>query len=125
MLADENGGRAGAPIELLSLLPPPPAAGWPQEFVMQQVAATLRESSATVATLQSMAGAQLATEKHALCNALYPARRRAQRLSFVLWATFSQDDDELLAALETTSTSDRLRLGIARLRQLRELLQGR
>ena len=72
-------------------------------------------------------------EPYVPCNAeLYPSRRRVQRLSFMLWpiltsvsasAAGTGINRELLAALETPSTSDRLRLALLRLRQLRQQLR--
>ena len=53
---------------------------------------------------------------------LYPARRRAQRLSFCAWRLIHSEVDDLQRALETPSTSDRLRLVVLKLRELREQL---
>ena len=55
-----------------------------------------------------------------------PARRRAQRLSFSVWAMIRDRTDaarDLQAVLEVPSTSDRLRLALVRLRKLRELFR--
>ena len=59
---------------------------------------------------------------YAACDSgdVYPARRRAQRLSFAIWPTISKDDRELQTALEATSTAERLRLAVARLRELQD-----
>ena len=51
---------------------------------------------------------------------IYPARRRAQRLSFSIWTLIRQENADLQQVLETASTCDRLRLAVRRLRELRE-----
>ena len=42
LLASRKGGGMPAPAQILSLLPPPPAAGWPDEFLLESSAARLR-----------------------------------------------------------------------------------
>ena len=54
---------------------------------------------------------------------LYPLRRRAERLSYMVWAVISNDNRELQKAMEAASTGDRLRLAVLRLRELREQLK--
>ena len=55
----------------------------------------------------------------------YPARRRIQRLSFVVWSMIKDRDGsgDLQIVLEAASTSDRLRMALLRLRTLREQVQ--
>ena len=52
----------------------------------------------------------------------YPARRRAQRLSYSVWLVIREEGLELQPLLETASTSDRLRMALIRLRELAERL---
>ena len=55
---------------------------------------------------------------------LYSARRRAQRLSFTIWCMIRAENHDLQKVLETQSTSDRLRLAVLRLREMREQARG-
>ena len=123
LLASRNGGAMPAPAQVLSLMPPPPAAGWPEEFMLSQVVLRLRE----------MAAKQRATgivdledaEPYVPCSTeLYSARRRAQRLSFTIWCMIRAENHDLQKVLETQSTSDRLRLAVLRLREMREQARG-
>ena len=58
------------------------------------------------------------------CSEMYSARRRVQRLSFVVWATICNDNQQLQKVLEVSSTSDRLRLAMRWLRGLREQVES-
>ena len=51
-------------------------------------------------------------------HALYPARRRAQRLSYAIWAVIGSDGSELQPLVEAQSTCDRLRLALRRMRDV-------
>ena len=53
-------------------------------------------------------------------HANYSARRRAQRLSFALWAVIGGQGVELQPLLDTGSTSDRLRMALLRMRDVVE-----
>ena len=55
---------------------------------------------------------------------LYPLRRRAQRLSYSIWTVIRQENGDLQKLLEVPSTSDRLRLALLRLRELREQMKA-
>ena len=111
-----------APAQLLSLLPPPPEpAGWPAEFVMADVVAQLRAQAAKQRARQLSDADD--PEPYVPCSQeLYPARRRAQRLSFCAWRLVHSENNELQRALEAVGTGDRLRLAVLRLRELREQL---
>ena len=93
---------------------------------MQRVADKLLKASDMLRESQDeQTGAAADFEALVPCDSqVYPARRRAQRLSFLLWTTISQENNDLQAALETVSTTDRLRLGCTRLRELRQLVEG-
>ena len=54
---------------------------------------------------------------------LWPARRRAQRLSFAVWPAIREQNGDLQRVLEAASTSDRLRMAVLRLRALREQIK--
>ena len=54
------------------------------------------------------------------CDPRYPARRRAQRLSFSVWNMIRRENGELQRVLELPSTAERLRAAILRLRQMRQ-----
>ena len=103
-----------APAQVLSLMPPPPAAGWPEEFMLSQVVLRLRETAAKqratgIVDLED-------AEPYVPCSTeLYSARRRAQRLSFTIWCMIRAENHDLQKVLETQSTSDRLRLAVLRL----------
>ena len=53
-----------------------------------------------------------------------PPTRRAQRLSFEIWLAIREENHDLQAVLEASSTGDRLRLALLRLRVLREQVKG-
>ena len=53
-----------------------------------------------------------------------PPTRRAQRLSFEIWTAIREENHDLQAVLEASSTGDRLRLALLRLRALREQVKG-
>ena len=118
-LASRTGDGMRAPAQLVALMPPPPAAGWPDEFLIQRVAVSLRQKAAARRSM-GMFSPSDDPEPFVPCGSSYLARRRAQRFSFALWATISRDNRDLVRALETTSTAERLRLAMRRLRELRE-----
>ena len=123
-LASQQGGVIEAPQQLLSLLPPPPAAGWPDEFVMQGLADELADELARSVRSGSQ---QDDPERDAFvpCSLeQYPLRRRAQRLSFALWPYLSTKQAILQRALETTNTADRLRMVILRMKEMRQQVLG-
>ena len=128
-VAAKKGGELPTPAQLVSLLPPPPQpTGWPEEFVLDQAALTLRERAAAqeAMNLFNPGLVDADSEPYVPCSNSddYPARRRQQRLSFAIWATVCQDNKELQSVLEVAGTSDRLRLAVLRLRELREELGG-
>ena len=113
-------GNLPIPAQVLSLLPPPPAArGWPDEFVLARIADGIQSSRDPL---------ELAfndRDPYVPCSELYDARRRTQRISFAIWLMISAGGNrELQRVLEVPSTSDRLRLAVLRLRELRGQLKG-
>ena len=138
-VAARNGGAMPAPAQLLSLLPPLVAAaaaaesepaegstgasGWPADFLLHRVAASLAQQVDSQQSVAAAAGLVRPEEPEPYIpcdHALYPARRRAQRLSFSVWALIRQENSDLQPVLEATSTSERLRLAADRLREMRE-----
>jgi hypothetical protein len=116
-LATQRGDSLPAPAQLLSLLPPPPRAGWPAAFALSRAAEALIHKTEAF-------GVDIA-EPFARCDTqLYSARRRQQRLSFCVWAAIAQDPTQVQRALEATSTRERLEQASRRLRMLREELVG-
>ena len=125
-----------APVQLLGLIPPPPMGGWPDDFALQRVATQLQAAEASKAETLVIGGsasdvlgydvAADEAEPFTQADASYPARRRAQRLSFSIWPVIANywKGLELQPVLEVESTSDRLRMGLVRLRALAEQLKG-
>uniref|UniRef100_A0A7S3ESY0 Uncharacterized protein n=1 Tax=Haptolina ericina TaxID=156174 RepID=A0A7S3ESY0_9EUKA len=108
-----------ASAQLLSLLPPPPAAGWPEQFVLHRIADEYAEREAARRVMDNLSPRDN-LDPYIPCGELYPARRRAQRFSFCIWAAIRQENRDLQRVLEAKSTSARLRMAIRRLRDLRE-----
>jgi len=111
------------PAQLLSLLPPPPRAGWPAEFALRHEVVGLRERAAAQRAMD-MFNPLDDPEPYVPWSELWPARRRAQRLSFAIWLAIREQNRDLQLVLETASTADRLRLALCRLRELREQVKG-
>ncbi len=138
-LATRKDGALPVPAQLLSLLPPPPAEGWPEGFVLHRVALALEEqAAAAAATAAAAAAAAPGASAHAegddpsraesppdlepfvpCDHTLYPARRRAQRLSNSIWLLIGDESADLQPALEARSTSERMRLALERIREMR------
>lgn len=116
-------GALLAPAQLIALLPPPPEpAGWPAEFLLLKVQRQMREKAAAQRA-GGMLSARADPDPYIPYSVeLYPARRRAQRLSFAIWALIRQENSDLQQVLELTSTTDRLRLAVRRIRDLRDNL---
>ena len=109
------------PAQLLSLLPPPPEpAGWPSEFKLEQLYQALQSEAAAKRSMDSYSTKDDPEPFVPNDSELYSWRRRAQRLSFSVWAMIRAQNRDLQRVIEATSTSDRLRLALLRLRELRE-----
>ena len=52
----------------------------------------------------------------------FPPRRRAQRLSYAVWAIIGGEGVELQPLLDVQSTSDRLRFALLRCREVVKML---
>lgn len=106
-----------APAQLLSLLPPPPSAGWPAGFILEKIVVGLRRRASEQRANQWYNEAD-ETEPYVPCTASYPHRRRAQRLSYSIWSAIRDDQTDHQSVLEMPSTSDRLRAVLLRLRDV-------
>ena len=118
-------GKAAAkypPPHLLSLLPPPPSVGWPADFKLESLAAEQRERAEEQQSLAmfnpGLAGEPEPRYEPVCRSGLYPARRRAQRLSFAAWTWIQSGNHDLQQAVEAGSTSERIDLAVERLKQL-------
>jgi hypothetical protein len=106
-----------APAQLLSLLPPPPSAGWPADFILEKIVIGLRRRASEQRANQWY-NEEEETEPYVPCTASYPPRRRAQRLSYSIWSAIRDDQTNHQSVLEWSSTSDRLRAVLRRLRDV-------
>ena len=66
------------PSQLLSLLPPPPRAGWPAEFKLDMFTLGLRERAAAQRAMD-MFNPHDDPEPYVPWSELWPARRRARQ----------------------------------------------
>ena len=131
-------GPRCAPRLLLGLLPP--GREWPDDFLLQRRAADLEEAS-ELASMGVFVGRAYSIEPGqplVAADPEYPARRRAARLSFAVWAMVHDEEDagdveatvvpppppgsapQLQRVLECRSTEERLRLAADHLRRLRQ-----
>ena len=117
-LANLRKQAAPVPSQLLGLLPPPPAAGWPKTFGLVAVQKQLDERYRGALAEGEGAAAASVWSYVPYDHAVYPARRRAQRLSFAIWAVIGGDGSELQPLVEAESASDRLRLALRRMRDV-------
>merc|ERR1711871_1814768 len=121
----------GAPIQLLGILPPPPAGGWPESFALQRIVTELRRAELAKAAFASTFGMSFDKsddpEPYDELDPRYPVRRRAHRLSFSAWQVLANywGGLELQPALECESTTDRLRMVLLRLRALASQIEDK
>lgn len=120
------------PSQILGLLPPAPESGWPEDFELQVVAARL----ALDYNLQNEAyigpDGDVRKMSYVPVDAAYPARKRAERLSWVIWAIIGNQKIGVNAyggspyqkVIEAEGTSERLRLVLMRLREIQRELQA-
>lgn len=120
--------RVAVPTQVLGLLPPPPASGWPATFGLAPVAAELADAFEA-----AVEGGKRTPEQRTFVpvDPRYPALRRAERLSWAVWSIIggqtvgvnSHAGSPLQAVIEEEGTADRLRRVLLRLRELREMLR--
>ena len=110
----------------------PPEAGWPEEFALGKVAGLVRDKQAAQRSMD-MFNPSDDPEPYIPCrcegatdedgaddSSRYPARRRAQRLSFSVWCIVRAENADLQRPLEAASTSERLRMAVLRIREMRD-----
>ena len=137
-LSRTGGGRIAVPAQLLALMPPPPQAGWPEDFRLAGLADELRDRHAAAREDEAMIDAAFpAAQRHERTTALryspadaaYPPRRRAARLSYMVWTVLggaaprASRKPRLQPLLNETSSAGRLRRALIRLRDLAERLK--
>ena len=135
-LTVQTGSTVPVPSQLLGLLPPPPSSGWPAGFELGKIAARmeqeynkLREAEASVSDAEE--GNEPRARSFVPLHSDYPAHRRAERLSYVLFAIIgdqkigvnSFNGSPYQELLEAPSTADRLRLALRRLREIKGRLE--
>lgn len=90
----DQGRSMPVPTQLLHLLPPPPPLGWPEAFAFKQI----KEE-------QEREGVQEDITAH------YPAQRRQQRFSYLVFTVLGENPD-LQQVLESKSTAGRLAVAL-------------
>ncbi|KAL1529908.1 hypothetical protein AB1Y20_000836 [Prymnesium parvum] len=119
------------PSQILGLLPPPPEGGWPASFRLASVAAKLSEEYATGASDGDGEGGSARRLSYVPADPRYPMRKRAERLSWVVWAligdqkvgvnSFAGSPYQVL--LEADGTAERFQLALAKMNELKEALR--
>lgn len=118
-------GTTPVPSQLLGLLPPPPEGGWPKEFEEEGLgnsAAQLRERYVNALKEGEELGVARFYSYIPVDEEHFPPRRRAQRLSYAVWAIIGGEGVELQPLLDVQSTSDRLRFALLRCREVVKML---
>ena len=113
--------KSPVPSQLLGLLPPPPEGGWPARFDFGSLAEQLKERY-DGAIAEGEIGQIALTNYVPVDHEIYPARRRAQRLSYAVWAVIGGNGVELQPLLDESSTAERLRLALRRMRDVMKQL---
>lgn len=136
-----NGAEPESPgmSQLLSLLPPPPQpAGWPSTFKLQKMALTLESQYRLT---EKSRAKQDADAPRAISfvplDARYPPRKRAERLSWLIWGVIGGQKIGVNAyggspfqeVIEAAGTKDRLQLALDKLKKrlsdIRQLLKNK
>jgi len=120
-LAKLRGSRIAVPAQCLGLLPPPPAAGWPETFTLGGIAGQLRDRFEG-AISEGEVDAAVRLQTYVPAADAYPSQRRAQRMSHAVWAVIGGPEVDFQEVLEASSTRERIRLALLRLRGLMEQL---
>ena len=128
-LATANPQSVPTPAYMLGMLPPPPATGWPLSFKLQAIADLLRvEYEAELG--KPVVG--LRKQSYVPMDERYPASRRAERLSWVVWEMIgdqrigvnSMEATPYQALIEAEGTAERLRLALLKTREIKERLRN-
>jgi len=134
------------PQQLLGLMPPPPAGGWPEDCALAAAAAARKARSESEletkpVTPKGEGGGDLQPDDEPDAAAqvdqgyvpvapAYPARKRAERLSWAIWAVIGDQKVGVNAfggspyqpLLEVDGTAERLRAARLKLREYTESL---
>ena len=128
-LAASNPQSVPTPTYMLGMLPPPPATGWPESFKLQAIADRKRvEYEAELG--KPVVG--LRKQSYVPVDERYPSRRRAERLSWVVWEMIgdqrigvnSLEGTPYQALIEVEGTAERLRLALLKTREIKERLRN-
>ena len=128
------------PSQLLGLLPPPPAAGWPDTFQLGRIRSRLKDKYRELepyfqlaAQGKDEAGSPAATraQSYVPADPAYSPRKRAERLSWLIWVLIgdqkvgvnSFEGSPYQALVEADGTAERLRLALRKMREVKEALK--
>jgi hypothetical protein len=99
-----------------------PKAGWPKAFAeggLGDMGAQLLERYEAAAGEEGLSTALGRLMNYVPCDhSVYPARRRAQRLSYAVWGIIGGQGVDFQPVLEASSAADRLRLALRRMRDV-------
>ena len=111
--------NADVPPELLALLPLPPETGWPEGFRLKAHAESLHARAKLEALITGGATTGAKPTTSSGVGDAYPLLRRAERLSYAVWAVIGAEEGApLQRVLEATSTAERLRFAVLRCRRM-------
>ena len=122
------------PPQMLALLPEPPEGGWPEGFKLSVLRAVV--ASAAKAKKEEEEKEEGSKEdgsedlSYVPMDAAYPVRRRAERLSWLIWAIIGDQKVGVNAyggspyqpLIEAEGTAERLRLALLKIREIRKVL---
>lgn len=116
------------PTQLLALLPPPPEGGWPEDFQLARICRRLEDASAQ----RGGAVGEVRGQRYVPLEPNYPARRRAERLSWMLHSVIGNQKvgvnafggSPYQALIEADGTAERLRMCLLRLREIVGQVRG-
>ena len=123
------------PPQMLALLPEPPEGGWPESFklsVLRAVVASAAKAKKEEEEEKEEGSEEDGTEdlSYVPMDAAYPVRRRAERLSWLIWAIIGDQKVGVNAyggspyqpLIEAEGTAERLRLALLKIREIRKVL---
>ena len=123
------------PPQMLALLPEPPEGGWPESFklsVLRAVVASAAKAKKEEEEEKEEGSKEDGTEdlSYVPMDAAYPVRRRAERLSWLIWAIIGDQKVGVNAyggspyqpLIEAEGTAERLRLALLKIREIRKVL---
>lgn len=115
------------PTQILGLLPTNPIHPWPEQFCLEKYALKLEKENALIGTFSKSEFVRVDNHQ----GIQYPPLRRAQRLSFVLWALTdtiaiadSYTDFSRQKLIELNSIEKRLDLGLKKLQVICSMIRN-